>query len=170
MRRPWLFLLALMAVLAAACSAAAGGAIAQGTSVGNPPGLPFETILQTSLPGQAGTEKRELARDAVAWKALWDELREGSNLPAEPPAVDFEREMVIAAAMETQGCVSKVTIRTVTQTADGLVVALLEAPPAPNCRCITSERPLHIVKLAKQAGPVRFTAERGETSCGGGTR
>jgi hypothetical protein len=105
----------------------------------------------------------------VAWKALWDELREGSSLAAEPPAVDFEREMVIAAAMETQSCVSKVTIRAVTQTTDGLVVDLLEAPPAPNCRCITSERPLHIIKLAKQAGPVRFTAERGETSCGGGT-
>jgi hypothetical protein len=153
----------------AACSAAGAGATGTADTAGNPPSVPFETVLQTSLPGQAGTEKRELARDAVAWKALWDQLREGSNLPAEPPAVDFEREMVIAAAMETQGCVSKVTIRTVTQTADGLVVDLLEAPPAPNCRCITSERPFHIVKLAKHAGPVRFTAERGETSCGGGS-
>jgi hypothetical protein len=75
--------------------------------------------------------------------------------------------MVIAVAMETQPCVSKVTIRAVTETADGLVVDLLEAPPAANCRCITSERPLHIIKLPKQAGPVRFNAERGETSCGG---
>ena len=169
MRRAWPFLLPLMAVLTAACSAAAGG-VPPGTAAGNPPSVPFETILQTSLPGQAGSERRELARDAVAWKALWDGLREGSNLPADPPAVDFESEMVIAAAMETQSCVSKVTIRTITETADGLVVDLLEAPPAPNCRCITSERPFHIVKLAKQAGPVRFTAERGETSCGGGTR
>jgi len=166
MKRLWLFLFPLMTVLlAAACSAAAGGMGPVGTE--KPPSVPFETVLQTSLPGQAGTEKRELARDTVAWKALWDQLREGSNLPAEPPAVDFEREMVIAAAMETQGCISKVTIRTVTQTADGLVVDLLEAPPAPDCRCITSERPFHIIKLAKQAGPVRFTAQRGETSCGG---
>jgi hypothetical protein len=156
-------------LLAAACSAAAGGVAGTASTGSNPPSVPFETIVQASNPGQAGAEKRSLARDAVAWKALWDELREGSSLAAEPPAVDFEREMVIAAAMETQSCVSKVTIRAVTQTTDGLVVDLLEAPPAPNCRCITSERPLHIIKLAKQAGPVRFTAERGETSCGGGT-
>lgn len=166
MRRPWAFAVSMLPVLLAACSLAAGGA---GTAdpPGNRPSVEFETIVQTSVPGQAGTEKRELARDAVAWKALWDELREGSGLAAEPPAVDFEREMVIAAAMETQGCVSKVTIRAIAQTADGLVVDLLEAPPAPDCRCITSERPLHIVKLAKNAGPVRFNAERGETSCGG---
>jgi hypothetical protein len=128
--------------------------------------VPFETVLQTSVPGQAGSERREAVRDAATWAALWAELREGSGLPAEPPAVDFSRDMVIAAAMATQSCVSKVTIRSITRSSDGLAVDLLEEPPAPNCICITTARPIHIVKLARETGPVRFTAEQGVTSCG----
>jgi hypothetical protein len=73
--------------------------------------------------------------------------------------------MVIVAAMETQGCVSKVTIRGIVREGNRLVVDLLEAPPAPNCVCITSERPLHIVRLPRVDGPVRFEIERGQTSC-----
>jgi hypothetical protein len=157
--------LALSALAAAACAA---GPAASTPAAGHPPAaVPFETILQRSIPSQAGATRREVARDAAAWKALWDELREGSDLPPEPPAVDFDREMVIAAAMETQPCVARVTIRAVTQAADGVDVDLEEAPPAPNCRCIVAERPLHIVRVAKLPDPVRFTAARGVTSCGG---
>jgi hypothetical protein len=74
--------------------------------------------------------------------------------------------MVILAAMETQGCVSRVTIRSVTRTADALLVDVLEAPPAPNCVCITSERPIHVIRLERVDLPERFEVERGVTSCG----
>jgi hypothetical protein len=120
------------------------------------------------VPGQAGKERREVVRDAAAWRTLWAELRQDSSLAEEPPAVDFDREMVIVAAMETQSCVSRVTIRAVTPSTDGAVVDLLEEPPAPNCRCIVAQRPIHAVRLEKIAGTVRFTAERGQMSCGGG--
>lgn len=127
----------------------------------------IETVLQRSVPSQPGEQLRDVARDAAAWKALWDRLRQGDNgiLPAEPPAVDFTRDMVIVAAMPNQACVSKVTIRGVTPSGGGLVVDLLEAPPAPNCTCIVSERPLHVVRLPKTEGEVRFEVEVGRTSC-----
>lgn len=128
--------------------------------------VPFETLLQRSIPGQSGPERREVVRDQAAWEAAWASLREGSDLPEEPPAVDFGRQMVILAAMETQSCVSRVTVRTVTRTADALVVDLLEAPPAPNCVCITSERPIHVIQLERVDLPERFEVERGVTSCG----
>jgi hypothetical protein len=54
----------------------------------------------------------------------------------------------------------------VTRTADALVVDLLEAPPAPNCVCITSERPIHVIRLERVDLPERFEVERGVTSCG----
>ena len=131
-------------------------------------GVAIETVLQRSVPGQAGGEIRDVARDEAAWKALWDRLREGGGevLPAEPPAVDFSRDMVIAAAMPNQPCVSKVTIRGVAQGQGELVVDLLEAPPAPNCVCFVSERPLHVVRLPRSADPLRFVAEQGQTPCG----
>ena len=127
----------------------------------------IETVLQRSVPSQSGDQLRDVARDEAAWKALWDRLRQGDNgiLPAEPPAVDFTRDMVLVAAMPTQPCVSKVTIRGVTPTGGELVVDLLEAPPAPNCTCIVAERPLHVVRLPKVDGEVRFEVEVGVTSC-----
>ena len=155
--------LLLSLLLAAACSHAPDsptGALAAAAD------LPFETLVQRSIPGQSGPSRREVVRDQNAWQAAWTALREGSDLPAEPPAVDFARQMVILAALETQSCVSRVTIRSVTRAADALVVDLLEAPPAPNCVCITAERPIHVIRLERVDLPERFEAERGVTSCG----
>lgn len=128
----------------------------------------FETIVQRSIPGQSGGEIREAARDAASWAALWARLREGGGdaLPQEPPAVDFQKEMAIVVAMPTQGCVSRITVRSVTRGRGEIVVDLLEAPPAPNCVCITSERPVHAVRLPRVEGAVRFVVEHGQTSCG----
>lgn len=154
MSRP---LLAAVLLLAACSQAPAASDPAPAAAT-----LPFETVVQRSLPGQGGPTHREVIRDAAAWRSTWDELKVSDELPA----VDFERQMVILAAMETQGCVSKVTIRSVTRTAGALVVDLLEAPPAPNCVCITSERPIHVIRLEKSGLPARFEVERGVTSCG----
>jgi hypothetical protein len=159
---------AAAAVLALACNGYSGSTSAL-TSEPGPGNVAFETILQRSIPGQSGGTIREAARDDAAWSALWTRLRAGGGegiLPAEPPAVDFSRDMVIAAAMDTQSCVSKATIRAVVQGRGELVVDLLEAPPAPNCICATAERPLHIVRLRRSADPVRFEVARGQTTCG----
>jgi hypothetical protein len=128
--------------------------------------VPLTTVVQVSVPGQTGKERREVVRDADAWRSVWAELRQGSALAEEPPAVDFEHEMVVLAAMETQSCVSRVTIRSVARRGDGVVVDLLERPPAPNCQCIVAERPIHVVRLRKMTGSVRFTAERSVMPCG----
>ncbi len=131
--------------------------------------VPIRTIVQVSIPGQGGSQRQEVIRDDAAWRTAWSEIREGSSLPAEPPAVDFGQEMVILAAMETQGCVARVTINTVTPSGGDLgdlVIAVTEAPPAPNCVCITSERPVHIVRVPKLDGRPRFAVTEGQTSCG----
>lgn len=163
MSRPRAIAFAVTVVLLAAACSGNGHATEPG---GASAALAFETIVQLSVPGQVGAERREVVRDEAAWRALWTELRQGSSLTAEPPAVDFSREMVIAAAMDTQSCVSRVTVRAVTRSAGGVVVDLLEAPPAPNCICVVAERPIHVIRLARLPDPVRFTAERGVTSCG----
>jgi hypothetical protein len=127
--------------------------------------MELETIVQQSNPGQVGGTVREVVKDQAAWSALWAELRKGSGLPEEPPAVDFAREMVIVAAMETQSCVSRVTISAASDTGGELIVDVLEAPPAPNCVCITSERPIHVVRLRRVDAPPHFAVKRGETPC-----
>lgn len=151
-------LLALLLVAACSHSPVPGDEPASTT-------VPFETLIQASNPGQSGRALREAIRDEETWRTYWQQLREGAELPAEPPAIDFNREMVLLATLETQGCVSRVTIRSVTRSADALVVDVLEAPPAPNCICMTSERPIHLVRLQRSDLPVRFEAERGRTDC-----
>ncbi len=139
-----------------------------GNEAGNSPqegSIELQTIVQQSNPGQGGETVRQVVRDEAAWRALWAKLREGSALAEEPPAVDFAREMVAVAAMETQSCVSRVTIRSASRNGNELVLDVLEAPPAPNCVCITSERPIHVVRLPRVDAPERFTVERGQTAC-----
>ena len=158
-----------MVVLTLACTGSNSGSTTPLPTESTPESVAFETILQRSIPGQSGGTIRETARDDAAWSALWARLRAGGGegiLPAQPPAVDFSRDMVIAAAMETQSCVSRVTLRAVTQGRGELVADLLEAPPAPNCICAVAERPLHVVRLRRSADPVRFEVTRGQTSCG----
>ena len=159
------FALVAAGLLVLACRGSATPEPTPGTA---PAAIVLETVLQRSLPGQAGGEIREVARDEASWKALWDRLREGGGdvLPTEPPAIDFKKDMVLAAAMPTQSCVSKVTLRGIVRSGGELVVNLLEAPPAPNCTCFVSERPIHVVRLPRSADPVRFEAERGVTPCG----
>ena len=128
----------------------------------------FQTLAQQGIPGQAGGQIRQVARDDASWRSLWARLREGGGdvLPEEPPAVDFAHEMAIVVAMPTQSCVSKVTIQSVVRQGKGAVVNLLEAPPAPNCVCVVSQRPIHAVRLPRIQGDVRFAAKRGQTPCG----
>ena len=130
--------------------------------------VPFQTIDQRGIPGQSGDQIRQVARDDASWRALWAQLRKGGGdvLPEEPPAVDFGHEMAIVVAMPTQSCVSKVTIQSVVRQGKGAVVNLLEAPAAPNCVCVVSQRPFHAVRLPRIEGDVRFAAKRGQTPCG----
>ena len=154
--------MALVFSMAAGCNGSGGSLPAEP----GPGAVAFETIIQRSLPGQAGGTIREAARDQAAWDALGARLRQGAGtLPEQPPAVDFQSEMVIVAAMETQACVSRVTIRSIVQGRGELVVDLLEAPPAPNCICVTSERPIHVVRLRRSLDLVRFEVEQGVTTC-----
>lgn len=148
-------------LMAASCEGA------KPVSPGNqaPPPLELETLVQQSIPGQGGETVREVIRDQAAWTAMWAKLREGSALPETPPAVDFKKDMVIVAAMETQPCVSRVTVRSAVESGGELVVGILEAPPAPNCVCFTSERPIHAVRVRKTDAPPRFDIERGQTPC-----
>jgi hypothetical protein len=149
--------------------ACAGSAAPKRPRGPRPEAVSFQTLVQRGIPGQAGERIQEVARDAASWHALWAKLREGTSpeiLPEEPPAVDFTREMAIVAAMPTQACVSAVTVRSVQRTRKEVVVSLLEAPPAPNCVCIVSQRPIHAIRLPRLAEPVRFAVEQGQTACG----
>lgn len=145
--------LTLPLVLAAACRSARSDTQAQTAPVP----VPFANVVQIAVPGQTGKRVQVVVRDADGWKTLWAELRKDSSLAEDLPAIDFEHEMVVVAAMETQGCVSRVTIRSITRTNDNAAVDVLEEPPAANLRCFVSSRPIHVVRVQRMSGEVTFT-------------
>jgi hypothetical protein len=173
MRRPAAVLIMALTFAAGAAGAAPPaakpGAAASATGGKS---VAFTTVVQRSIPGQTGGELRAVARDADTWNALWASLRQngGDALPATPPAVDFPREMALVVAMPTQSCVSQVTVQSIGHLGDSargtLLVTLLEAPPAPNCRCVVSSRPVHVVRLPRTGGTLRFVVNHGQTPCG----
>jgi len=156
--------LALVGLAASAASTCAGG----GASSPSDPGgtVPFTTLVQVAVPGQTGGQVREAIRDAATWNRVWAELRAGagSSLPETAPAVDFQKDMVIVAAMPTQSCVSKVTIRSIRDGGE-LRVDLLEEPPAANCRCVVAQRPIQAVRLARSEAGVRFDVTATPRAC-----
>jgi hypothetical protein len=158
LQRPFATLIA--AVLTCGAVAATSGDSAGPASAELKKEVTFETIEQRSVPGQSGSEVREGLNDPAAWQKVWDNLSDGSGMDEQAPAVDFKSEMVIAAAMPTQGCVSRVTIRGIRTTDEGLVVDLLEQPPAEGVVCVVSERPFHAVRLARHEGSVRWEVEQ----------
>jgi hypothetical protein len=128
----------------------------------------FTTLAQTAVPGQSGGQLRQVIRDSATWAQVWADLRAGSSLPATPPAVDFQIDMVIVAALATQPCVSQVTVRAITGDAGkngNIRVDVLEEPPAANCRCMVSQRPFHAVRLPRTDGAVQFTVTSTPRAC-----
>ncbi len=156
----------LIAAALFACGTADGPAASDDGAAYQPPvaaegeAIPFETIEQRSMPGKVGGEVREVARDAATWQRIWDDLAGDGGPAGDAPAVDFAAEMAIAAAMPTQSCVSRVTIRGIRAEAGALVVDLLEQPPAEGIVCVVAERPFHAVRLARRDGEVRWKVEQ----------
>jgi len=155
--------LLLFALVAADLLACSGAATVATEPLGQP--VAFATLAQAAVPGQSGGAVQEAVRDPAAYQALWARLTAGSPLAKTPPAVDFGRKMVVAVALPTQGCVAKVTVQGIVRDASGLRVDVLEQYPGPQCRCVVSSRPFHVVALDRFPDPVRFNATRGPNTC-----
>ena len=66
-----------------ACAGAGGPAAGPGRPGPAKP-VAFKTLVQRAIPGQAGEQIREVARDAATWNALWAELRERTAAERSP--------------------------------------------------------------------------------------
>ncbi|HXU45964.1 MAG TPA: hypothetical protein VN783_10595 [Thermoanaerobaculia bacterium] len=155
---------ALLALGLAGLACAAGPVPGSAAETGRP--LAIESLAQRSVPGQSGGREREVYRDAAAFRAGWSKLEPASAPAAEPPAVDFATRMVIAVALPTQSCISRITVRAVVEQETGLVVDLLEEPASGQCVCIVAERPHHVVAVPRSDKPVRFVATVEPRACG----
>lgn len=121
--------------------------------------LPLVTLVQDKGTGGWGERLRRVVRDRETWEETWAELTPGRTASQPAPEVDFERFMVVAAALPTQHCDARITVREVRAVDGRLTVELLEELADPGLRCFVGTRPFHAVRLPRRPGEATFTAE-----------
>lgn len=109
---------------------------------------------------------RGVVRSQGEWQALWAQVVRGRQPTPATPAVDFEREMVIVAAMGTRATGGyAITVDSVTATPGALHVFVTERSPGRGC--ITTQAftaPVDAVALPVDGRGVQFhetTVDRG---------
>lgn len=124
-------------------------------------GVGFQTVLKASLPGSPpDLGGREVVRDQAAWQAVWMDLHAVSAQPL--PAVDFSREMVVVVL--GPGCQGDTTISSIGHERDELVVNA-KTSSCNNTLCAIADFSLHVVRLPRFDGSVRFSVEGGSVLC-----
>lgn len=145
---------------------------------------PAGGLPQVDLPGQAvavtpvgerypshysGFEQsaRIVVENEEQWAQVWSRLwRHQHPVPA-LPAVDFQQEIVVVAAMGTRpngGYAIRVQAAAVHE--GSLTVRVVETSPGSNCvttQAITT--PTDVVRVARSGLPVRFTTATGVLDC-----
>jgi hypothetical protein len=106
-------------------------------------------------PNYSGVEDttREVLRTRAEWEALWAKMEprtsriHGQTEPNPPPEIDFDHQIVVVAAMGTKptGCCS-IEISSVTETAESILVAVLETTAGHNC--FVTQTVTHPIALA----------------------
>jgi hypothetical protein len=143
------------------------------------PPTPRETIPLTRFAAQAtafveysgvGDSLRTVVRDSVEWRRMWAQI----NAPFIPrpslPPVDFQREMVVVAAMGRQpGGGYDIIIERATEDSSGIEVLIRRTIPGE--RCPTSAavtQPVDLARIPASNKPVRFREREQATTCSGG--
>jgi hypothetical protein len=124
--------------------------------------LSFQTIAKTTVTGNFVPQIREVVRDRARFETIWRELWGGREIAA--PAIDFEREMVVAASGALV-CFDVVEIERITLEGGGIAVGLTEATPSSLCLCAGPQSTFHIVRLRRLPGGERFVARSVPPSC-----
>jgi hypothetical protein len=112
-----------------------------------------------------GTVEREVIRSAPEWQTFWTRLWGGDRRPR--PAVDFDREMVVAATMgarPTGGFWIQVDSVVVSSAA----VDVFVTEHSPGRSCATTQAmvyPADAVAIPASAHPVRFREAKVTTEC-----
>jgi hypothetical protein len=139
-----------VSAFAAACASA-------GPSGGSDAEQRIQTVVSETHSGLA-TARREVIRDAAGWSRLWAEIHAGRTPAPERPAVDFEREMLIAVATGTRPSGGfSIQVTGVTTRGDTLEVAVLErCPESDAIVTLALTQPVEVVRVAKLAQTPSF--------------
>ena len=112
--------------------------------------------------------RRLVIREAAAWRPLWREVV-GQRTPAPAlPTIDFERDMVIVAALGRRGTGGyAITIDDVYAEGGQLYAVVRETSPGPGCMTIQAfTAPVTGVRVPRGEAAVTFIERKDQLDCG----
>lgn len=156
-------------LVTAACAAAGGPSEGKEADV-SPSTGPVETeaLFQEQHTGFEEA-RREVVRDADAWRDVWATAYEGRTPVPAVPEVDFSRESVVLAAMGRRATGGhEVSIPEVRRTEAGLAVTVREVSPGEGCivtQALTAPAVAVRVPVAGPAADAAFRVEEESRDC-----
>ena len=110
---------------------------------------------------------RLTVQDRADWRTVWARIA-GPNDAAEPPAVDFTREMLLVAGMGEQPCMGYlINIDTIFRDDDRRIYAVVrERHRGAGCGCLNEVvSPVDVVRVPRTIRPVTFLERRESNVC-----
>ncbi len=129
--------------------------------------FPDTTLQLVRINTGVATRGRYVVRDQGSWTNLW--ARVVSNLDPRPaaPAIDFGRDMVVAAAMGTKSTGGySIGIDSAYTADEGIYVVVREVSPGPGCSVTFAlTAPFAAVLLPRSPDPVLFVERSVVQAC-----
>ena len=161
-------LVLILAVLVAGCHAASA-ATRNGFGVESLPVTRFrpDSVAFATFSGVTDSV-RVVIRDSVQWREYWTRIHRPFIPPPRVPLVDFEREMVVLAALGRRPSLGyDIVIRSAARDSVGIEVQLRRSNPGHGCMVGASvTEPLDLAKIPASSLHVRFTELITATPCG----
>lgn len=109
-----------------------------------------------------------MIRDAAAWSELWQSIH-ATMVPVPPlPEVDFDREMIVAAALGTRNTGGyNVLLAEAAEEEGSVQIQVIETSPGVDC--VTTQaltQPIDLARMVRRDGAVRFLVTQQVRRCG----
>ena len=120
--------------------------------------VPFVTVHKEQSTG-IKTRRAEIISRADLWAQAWEEIVSNRSPKPPVPVVDFERNIVILAALgETGDACKSVAIENVERRSGELQVSIKETRPPMSCVCPpVTVQPVHVVSVPRAATGAQFS-------------
>jgi hypothetical protein len=105
------------------------------------------------------TPREEVIAQPARWQQVWDEIMSTRSPKPPLPAVDFDRDIVLLAALgETGDACKSLVIEEVTHASDLLFVKIKETRPPMSCSCPpVTVQPVDIVTVPRRTTTATFS-------------
>jgi hypothetical protein len=111
---------------------------------------------------------RMVVSDRTSWSKIWPNLAMGHSPAPSLPAVDFDRETIVIAAMgrrSTGGYI--ITVDSATAAGDTVTLVITEHSPGRTCGTTAAlSSPVAIARIFRPRAIVRFVERTAVTDCG----